>query len=121
VRDEDTIEIRAVTVMRETDLALLCRIGSQHRWIRSAQLLSGSTIARVGDVGTIFLGQPFAVEQGLVPFQGSHDPRCCDRRGHRAQKPGEGAAGGAGGCPAEAPGRGPEYALHRLAPEDPRP
>jgi len=101
--------------MRETDLALLCRIGSQHRWIRSAQLLSGSTVERVGDVGTIFLSQPFAVEQGLVPFQGSHDPRCCDRRGHRAQGPGEPAGDG---CPAEPPGHGPEHALHRLSPKD---
>jgi hypothetical protein len=79
MRYEDTIEIRAVTVMLQSDLALLCRMGSQQRWIAPAQLQSGSTVARQGDVGTIVLKRPFAVEQGLVAFQGPSplvaDPR----------------------------------------------
>jgi hypothetical protein len=33
VQFEDTIEIRGVTVMRQTDAALLCQMGNQHRWI----------------------------------------------------------------------------------------
>jgi hypothetical protein len=70
---EDTIEIRGVTVMRQTDVALLCRMGHQHRWITSTQLQPGSTVARQGDVGIIVLERAFAVEQGLVPFQGFHD------------------------------------------------
>ena len=70
---EDTIEIRGVTVMRQTDVALLCRMGNQHRWIAPTQLQPGSTVAHSGDVGTIVLKRPFAVEQGLVPFQGLHD------------------------------------------------
>ena len=69
----ETIEIRGVTVMRQTDVALLCRMGNQHRWIAPTQLQRGSTVARQGDVGIIVLKRPFAVEQGLVPFQGLHD------------------------------------------------
>ena len=67
---EDTIEIRGVTVMRKTNGALLCRMGHQHRWIAPTQFQQGSTVARQGDVGIIVLKRPFAVEQGLVAFQG---------------------------------------------------
>jgi hypothetical protein len=70
---EDTIEIRGVTVMRQTDGALLCRMGNQHRWIVPTQFQPGSTVACEGDVGTIVLERPFAVERGLVPFQGLHE------------------------------------------------
>jgi len=70
---EDTIEIRGVTVMRQMDGALLCRMGNQHRWIAPSYLQPGSTIACEGDVGIIVLKRPFAVEQGLVPFQGFYD------------------------------------------------
>jgi hypothetical protein len=69
---EDTIEIRAVTVVGQTDTALLCRMGNQERWIAPAQFLPGSTVACRGDVGTIVLKRPFAVEHGLVPYQGLH-------------------------------------------------
>ena len=70
---EDTIEIRGVTVMRQTDAALLCRMGNQHRWIAATQFQPGTTVTRQGDVGIIVLKRPFAVEQGVVPFQGFHD------------------------------------------------
>ena len=90
---EDTIEIRGVTVMRETDVALLCRMGNQHRWIALTQLQPGSTVAGLGDAGIVVLKRPFAIEQGLVPFQGPHDPRCADGRGH-PEVPGESAGGG---------------------------
>jgi hypothetical protein len=45
-------------------------MGKQHRWIAPTQFQRGSTVARQGDVGIIVLKRPFAVEQGLVPFQG---------------------------------------------------
>jgi hypothetical protein len=48
-------------------------MGKQHRWIAPTQFQRGSTVARQGDVGIIVLKRPFAVEQGLVPFQGLHD------------------------------------------------
>ena len=70
---EDTIEVRGVTVMRQTDGELLCRLGNQHRWIAPTQLRPGSTVAREGDVGIVVLERPFAVEQGLVPYRGLHD------------------------------------------------
>jgi hypothetical protein len=107
VKYEDTIEIRAVTVMRETDVALLCRMGNQDRWISPTQLQPGSTVARLGDAGIVVLKRPFAVEQGLVSFQGGHDPRCSDGRGHRTEAPREPAGGGAAlPCPGEAPETG---------------
>lgn len=111
---EDTIEIRGVAVARETDVALFCRMGNQHRWIAPAQLQPGSTVACLGDVGIVVLKRPFAVEQGLVPFQGPHDPRCSDGGGHQAGK----SAGGGGGvqCPGENRGVVPEQALHRPSP-----
>ena len=70
MQNEDTIEIRGVTVMRQTDVALLCRMGNQHRWIAPIQLQPGSTVARQGDVGIIVLKRPYAVEHGLVSYQG---------------------------------------------------
>ena len=70
---EDTIEIRGVTVMRQAAGALLCRMGNQQRWIAPTQLRPGSTVAREGDVGIVVLKRPFAVEQGLVAFQGLDD------------------------------------------------
>ena len=66
---EDTVEIRGVTVMRQTGVGLLCRMGNQHCWIAPAELQPGSTVARHGDVGIIVLKRPFAVEHGLVPYQ----------------------------------------------------
>jgi len=70
MRYEDTIEIRGVTVVNQSDVALLCRMGGQDRWISPTELQSGSTVVRQGDVGTIVLKRPFAVGQGLVAFQG---------------------------------------------------
>jgi len=67
---EDTIEIRGVTVMRQTEVALLCRMGNQHRWIAPTELQPGSTVARQGDVGIVVLKRPYAVEHGLVFYQG---------------------------------------------------
>ena len=48
-------------------------MGNQHRWIVPSQLQAGSTVACEGDVGIVVLKRPFAVEQGLVPFQGLYD------------------------------------------------
>lgn len=104
VKYEDTIEIRGVTVTGETDVALLCRMSNQERWIAPTQLQLGSTVASLGDAGIVVLKRPFAVEQGLVPFQGAHDPRCSDGRAHRTESPGAPARGAAaipcrGGAP----------------------
>jgi hypothetical protein len=95
VKYNDTIEIRGVTVTGATDVALLCRMGNQERWIAPTQLQPGSTVACLGDAGIVVLMRPFAVAQGLVLFQGAHDPRCSDGRGHRTEAPGAPADGGA--------------------------
>jgi hypothetical protein len=59
---EDTIDTRGVTVMRQTDGALLCRLGTQHRWIAPTQLQPGSTVAREGDASS--MTDPLAVGTG---------------------------------------------------------
>ena len=58
----DTIDTRGVTVMRQTDGALLCRLGTQHRWIAPTQLQPGSTVAGEGDVSS--MTDPLAVGTG---------------------------------------------------------
>ena len=70
---EDTLEIRGVTVMLQTEVELLCRLENQHRWIAPSRLQPGSTVGCEGGAGIIVLKRPFAVEQGLVPFQGLYD------------------------------------------------
>jgi len=73
MRYDDTIEIRGVTVIGQTEVALLCQMGNQQRWIAQTEFRPGSTVGREGDVGIVVLKRPFAVAQGLVPFQGFHD------------------------------------------------
>jgi hypothetical protein len=68
---EDTIEIRGMTVMPQTDGALLCRMGNQHRSIAPTQFQPGSSVARQGDVGMMVLKR----FQGLVHPQSRHEPR----------------------------------------------
>ena len=68
---EDTIEIRGVTVTSETDVALLCRMGNQHRWITPTELQPGSTVACLGDVGTVVLKATVRCRAGLGPLPGA--------------------------------------------------
>jgi len=71
VQYEDTIEIRGVTVMRQTDVALLCQMGNQHRWIAPTQLQPGSTVARPGDVGDHRAQAALRRRAGLGPLPGA--------------------------------------------------
>jgi hypothetical protein len=47
---------------------LLCRIEGHDRWIPRDKLCDGSTVGRLGDLGTIVVPRPFAVEWGLTPY-----------------------------------------------------
>jgi hypothetical protein len=64
------VTLRDVQVVRESDSSLLCRIEGHDRWIPVAQLREGTTIRRPGDVGTVVVPRAFAVEWGLVPYDG---------------------------------------------------
>jgi len=62
------VTLGGVTVVRESDAALLCRIDGRERWIPRDKVREGTTIARTGDIGTLVLPRTFAVEWGLVPY-----------------------------------------------------
>ena len=64
------VSLAGVEVVRESDAALLCRIEGHERWIPREKLLAGTTIARKGDTGTLIVPRQFAVEWGLVPYDG---------------------------------------------------
>jgi hypothetical protein len=59
-----------VTVVRESDSALLCQIDGHVRWIPLDKLREGTTVRHVGDTGAVVIPRQFAVEWGLVPYDG---------------------------------------------------
>jgi hypothetical protein len=64
------VTVPDVTVLRALDDALMCRIEKHVRWIPMEQLRDGSTIRQQGDVGVLVVPWPYAVEWGLVPYDG---------------------------------------------------
>ena len=57
-----TVEFGGVFVVRETETALLCRIGDKSHWVARSRLQPGSTVERPGDFGVLVLAWDFAVE-----------------------------------------------------------
>ena len=57
-----TVEFGDVSVMRETETKLLCRIGEKCRWVAHSRLRPGSTVQHPGDLGVLVLPWDFAVE-----------------------------------------------------------
>jgi hypothetical protein len=53
-------------VVRESGLALCCRIMGRDHWIAPDRLLDGSTVAHFGDHGIIVLARQFAEDRGLL-------------------------------------------------------
>ena len=62
------VTLHDVLVLRESDTDLFCRIEGRDRWIPRDKLCAGSTVRRLGDLGTIVVPRPFAVEWGLTPY-----------------------------------------------------
>ena len=62
------VKLTGVKVLQTSDVALLCQIEGHDRWIPRDKLHDGSTVRRVGDVGTIVVPRAFAVEWGLTPY-----------------------------------------------------
>ncbi len=57
-----TVEFDDVFVVRETETALLCRIGDTVRWVAHSRLQPGRTVEHPGDLGVLVLAWDFAVE-----------------------------------------------------------
>jgi hypothetical protein len=64
------VTLRDVQVLRQSDVALLCQIEGHQRWIPRDKLCDGTTIAKVGDTGTLVVPRQVAVEWGLTPYDG---------------------------------------------------
>jgi len=62
------VTLHEVLVLRESDTSLFCRIEGHDRWIPLDKLCEGSTVRRLGDLGTIVVPRSFAVEWGLTPY-----------------------------------------------------
>ena len=60
-----TVQFGDVLVLRETALALVCRIAGQSRSLALSRLQPGSAVRHAGDRGVLVLTRNFAVELGL--------------------------------------------------------
>jgi hypothetical protein len=62
------VTLSDVLVLRESDVGLLCRIEGRDRWIPRDELRAGTTVRATGDLGTLVVPRPYAVEWGLTPY-----------------------------------------------------
>jgi hypothetical protein len=53
-------------VVRESVLALCCRIMGRDHWIAPDRFLDGSSVAHLGDRGIVVLARQFAEDRGLL-------------------------------------------------------
>ena len=53
-------------MVRESDLALCCRITGWDYWIAPDRLIEGSSVAHFGDRGIIIVARQFAEDRGLL-------------------------------------------------------
>ncbi len=67
-----TVEFRGVEIVRESTLAVCCRIREREYWIAPDRLLKGTTAAHFGDRGIMILARQFAEDRGLLLIQ--HSP-----------------------------------------------
>ena len=61
-----TVRFEDAVVVRESALALCCRIMGRDHWIAPDRLLDGSSVAHFGDRGVIVLTRQFAEDRGLL-------------------------------------------------------
>jgi hypothetical protein len=66
-----TVQFLGVEVVRESDLALCCRITGRDYWIARDHLLDGSSVAHFGDRGVVVLARQFAEDRGALLGQSS--------------------------------------------------
>lgn len=59
-------EIADVECVKETAMALCCRIGENEEWIPKSQIGEDSEVNAEGDVGTLVVAEWLAIEKGIV-------------------------------------------------------
>jgi len=62
----DSIEFAEVEVLKETEKALLCKIGGEDWWIPKSQLREENEVSGEGDVGKLVISEWLATEKGLL-------------------------------------------------------
>jgi len=62
----ETIEVRGVKIVMDSDLAVCYRIAGRDHWIGRERVLSGTTVVNFGDRGTLVLTRQFAEDRGLL-------------------------------------------------------
>ena len=62
-----SVEFSDVFVVRETETALLCRIGEKFHWVAHGRLQPGSTVEYPGDLGVLVLPGTSPLNFGTVP------------------------------------------------------
>ena len=72
------VEFGDVFVVRETETALLCRIGEKSHWVARSRPQPGSTIQHPGDLGVLVLPWEFAVEFWDGATSDERHPTLCD-------------------------------------------
>lgn len=61
----DPVEIEEVTVVRETEKALLCKIEGVEHWIPKSQINDDSEVYEEGGEGTLIIPRWLADEKGI--------------------------------------------------------
>jgi hypothetical protein len=61
-----TVDIDVDTVTVETEMAILCVIGTEEVWIPKSQIDDSSEVQGEGDGGTLVISEWLAKEKGLV-------------------------------------------------------
>jgi hypothetical protein len=62
----ETASFPDVTVLRETDKALLCDIEGEEMWIPKSQIDDDSEVYEDGTEGTLIITQWLAAQKGLI-------------------------------------------------------
>jgi len=92
IERSDCVQFHNVEVLRETDLVVMCRIGTPVVAVPSRRMLPGNTIARKGDRGRLILSRELALNLGLSsprciwPYTGT----CVAGREHSNESPRDG-------------------------------
>lgn len=61
-----TVSFNNVTVIRETKLAILCKIDGKEEWIAKSQIDEDSEVYEKGTEGELIISKWLATEKGLV-------------------------------------------------------
>ncbi len=63
---KQTASFKNVTVVRETQLAILCKIDGKEEWIAKSQIDEDSEVYEEGTEGELIISEWLAKEKGLI-------------------------------------------------------